>query len=276
MDDLLVQMIRYQELKYAQAEHKAAASKVSVKAISESMEAILDSLPKEWAKVITRLQNGGEPALAPVANGICLYCRIQVPTQMYQEVLKAEQIHQCPCCARILFKPEGGELQSVSRGSTRGRGGIARFSSPGLMVPKLKAAERDDTLKALVQALADEGWADDPETILKAAVEREELVSTAVEHGLAFPHVRGVEGGGLVITLGISKKGVQFGSPNGRLSRIVFFSVIPQAASGFYLRLMAGLVRVFRDDTARKTLIKCNNPEDAWSTLLELTQDVIP
>jgi mannitol/fructose-specific phosphotransferase system IIA component (Ntr-type) len=157
-----------------------------------------------------------------------------------------------------------------------GRGGIARFSSKRLIVPDLKASSRDEALEEMVQVLAGEGRVDRPDDILKAAVAREELVSTAVEYSLAFPHVRGVEGTGLSIAIGLKKEGLHFGAPRNRLTRIIFFSVIPQAASGFYLKLMAGLVRIFREAEARKRLLRHDSSDEIWEALLDLAHEAIP
>ena len=41
-------------------------------------------------------------------------------------------------------------------------------------------------------------------------------MSTAVDNAIAFPHVRGVEGGALNLALGVSKKGIKFGGPGGK------------------------------------------------------------
>jgi PTS system fructose-specific IIC component len=195
---------------------------------------------------------------------------------MFQEIQKQSRIHRCPCCARILYLPEGGTMLMGEGASRFGQGGLARFSSKKLIVPSLRADSRDEALEELIQALTREGWVDAPEQVCRAAIERENLITTAVESGLAFPHVRGFEGGGLIINLGLKRKGLRFGAPGNRLTRIIFFSVIPQAASGFYLRVMASLVKVFRGEATRKRLLDCADSEQVWETLLDITQEEFP
>lgn len=167
-------------------------------------------------------------------------------------------------------------MQALKRVSPPGKGGIARFSSRSLMIPRLKARERDEALEEMVQVLAKGEWIQDPDRILQAAIHREDLVSTAVDYGLAFPHVRGVDGSGLIFALGLNKKGLHFGAPAGRLTRILFFAIIPQAASGFYLKALAALVRTFREEPARKRILMCRTPDEVWETLVDLTQDTFP
>ena len=59
--------------------------------------------------------------------------------------------------------------------------------------------------------------------LIEEALRREAILSTAVDHGLAFPHVRGVEGGGLALALGVSEKGIDFGGLAKSKTRLVFF-----------------------------------------------------
>ena len=56
------------------------------------------------------------------------------------------------------------------------------------------------------------GFVEDTATVTELALRRRAIVSTAVEHGLAFPHVRDVEGGGLTFAVGLKEKGLDFGA----------------------------------------------------------------
>ncbi len=116
---------------------------------------------------------------------------------------------------------------------------------------------------------------DKADKLIEEALRREALVSTAVDHGLAFPHVRGVEGGGLTLALGISQKGIQFEGPKDQLTRIIFFMVIPTAASAFYLKLIAGLAETFMKPEARKSLMAEKDPEQLWKVLGRVTKSTI-
>ncbi|MGA2605468.1 MAG: PTS sugar transporter subunit IIA [Verrucomicrobiia bacterium] len=154
--------------------------------------------------------------------------------------------------------------------------GIARFSAANLMVPKLEASTREGVIRELAKTLGEGGFVEDTATLTELALRREAIVSTAVEHGLAFPHVRDVEGGGLTFAVGMKEKGIKFGAPDDHLSKIFFFIVIPTPATAFYLRLLAGLVRTFESTEARKELLDCDAPEKMWKTLVKLTKTTVP
>ena len=120
--------------------------------------------------------------------------------------------------------------------------------------------------------MEEEGFVNDKEHLLDLALQREAIISTGVDNGLAFPHVRGVEGGGLSMAVGISKKGIKFGGSGRTLSRIFFFVVIPTATSAFYLKLISGLSRTYRDKEAREMLMEAKTEEELWKALLKSTK----
>ncbi|HEY8240303.1 MAG TPA: PTS sugar transporter subunit IIA, partial [Kiritimatiellia bacterium] len=75
---------------------------------------------------------------------------------------------------------------------------------------------------------------------------------------------------------GLSKKGVKFGAPANKLTRILFFVAIPTACSAFYLKLLAGLTQAFRNEEARESLFEAGSQEALWKALVKATRATIP
>jgi mannitol/fructose-specific phosphotransferase system IIA component (Ntr-type) len=50
---------------------------------------------------------------------------------------------------------------------------------------------------------------------------------------------------------------------------------IPTAASAFYLRLLSGLTKTFRDEAARDALLKAETSEELWKALVKTTRTTI-
>ena len=103
-------------------------------------------------------------------------------------------------------------------------------------------------------------------------MDREAVLSTAVGNGLAFPHVRGVEGGGLTFAMGVSKKGIDW---NGDTVHAVFLSAIPVAVSAFYLRLMSGIVQSFSKKGGLDVLIGAKDQAALWKALVKATRSTV-
>ena len=153
--------------------------------------------------------------------------------------------------------------------------GIARFSSRSLMMPNLKATSKEEIISILAHQLEKEKFIEDGAILLDEALKREAILNTALEHGIAFPHVRNLEGGALTLALGTSKKGMNFDPSTHMLSHIIFFIVIPTAASIFYLKLLAGLAETFSNKTERDNLLSAQTPEQLWNALIKATHSTI-
>ena len=278
MNSVLNQLIQLQELSFAKEERKASSPKMPLEQLEKALANIRAQLPSEVADRYDRLQKRYPLAVVPLAHGSCSRCGLAVPQAVVHAARAGEELQNCPHCGRFLFYPDTVARQPKKKHES-GRPaeiGIARFSAGSLMVPKLAASTREEVIGELAKLLGDGGFVEDAATVTELALRREAILSTAVEHGLAFPHVRDVEGGGLTLAVGLKARGIDFSGHDGHLSKIFFFMVIPTPATAFYLRLLAGLVRTFESSDARKALLECEKPEQMWKTLTKLTRETIP
>jgi PTS system nitrogen regulatory IIA component len=274
---LINQLIQLQELVVANMQKKISMPKAHLGELEKSIKALGSDLPADIKTHFNRLLAKHPEAIVPVAGSNCAGCGMGLTKSLVNTVHKAEQMCRCPNCARYLYYPEQlieGERTPRVYGEAR-KTGIGRFTSPELMMMSLKGSSAEEVLGEMCQRLADEGFVQDHAHLLDLALQREAIVSTAVDNGLAFPHVRGVEGGGLSMVVGIHKKGVKFGGPGRTLSRIFFFMVIPTATSAFYLKLLSGLSRTFREKETRESLMAAKTEGDLWKALIKATRKMI-
>jgi len=278
MKNLLNQLIQLQELTFAKEEQKASGTKMPLAQLEKAITELHAQLPTDVAERYDRLQKRYPLAVVPLAHGSCSRCGLAVPAQVVNATKAGNGLQNCPHCGRYLYFPDTVARQpkkNIDREKPL-PAGIVRFSAPSLMVPRLAGTTREEVIGELTKLLADNGFIEDAGTMSDLALRREVIVSTAVEHGLAFPHVRDVEGGGLTLALGLKPKGINFGGADDHLSKIFFFIVIPTPATAFYLRLLAGLVRTFESTEARNALLDCDKPDEMWKTLTKLTRETIP
>ena len=209
-----------------------------------------------------------------IAVSYCAVCGMRLPISQVQQVRFAKTIQTCSSCGRMLFNEEDDAPRSTATPPARGeprKTGISRFSAEELMICELKAEKAEDAVAELAKAMAAGKFVSNPEALVQAAMERESVLSTAMGDNLAFPHVRGVEGGGLTLALGVSKKGFVWDSA-GETVKFVFFSVIPVAVSAFYLRLMAGLTETFSKKDNRDALLAATSPAELWKAFMKTTR----
>lgn len=272
-------LIQLQDLVEARAQQETLASRGRLDQLDQSIQAMLGGLPQETATQFQRLQKRSHQAIVPVVNGVCGGCGMAIPVSQVHAVHAAISLHTCPACSRFLYYPEDSAPRRLPQKRTAGEPvkiGIARFSSPGLMIPSVAAVDRDEAITEICGVMEAQGFVNNGARLAEEALKREAIASTAFEHGLAFPHARGVEGGGLTLAMGLSAKGIRFGADQRSLTRIVFFVAIPTAASAFYLKLLAGLTKTFQEDAAREKLLEAGSQEKLWKTLCQLTRRAIP
>ena len=277
MQPVINLLVQLQELIVARAQQEAGMPGAQLDQLDASIASLKKEIPSDVSQQFARLLQKSPLAIVPVVNGVCTACGMTLPVSLVHQVHAAEKIYHCPACARLLFHRESSarNTRKAPRRSDPPKVGIERFSAEALMIPALKGTDRDAVLAELCQKLAAEGFVDDAGKLLESALKREAIISTAVENGLAFPHVRCIEGGALTLALGLAPKAIKF-DPAGKAStRIVFFMVIHTAASAFYLKLLSGLSQVFQKAENRDKLLEADTPEKLWKALMKATRLVI-
>jgi mannitol/fructose-specific phosphotransferase system IIA component (Ntr-type)/DNA-directed RNA polymerase subunit RPC12/RpoP len=268
-------LIQLQDLVAARAQQLASMPSQRLQQLEKSIKTLDDELPIELKTHFNRLLQKSIEAIVPITGGKCSGCGFALTKTMVNSVAAGDELNRCPNCTRILYKPD----VPLTRRSPRRRWGdpvkrgVERFSAPELMIASLKGTTKEEILQEMCENLRAEGYIENCTDLHDAALRREAIVPTAVEHGIAFPHVRGVEGGGLTLTLGISKKGVVFGGD--KRSKIFFYMVIPTAASAFYLKLLSGLTQSFATKEALDSLLNAKTQEELWKALTKATKKMI-
>lgn len=277
MQAIINHLIQLQELALTRDERRTAGRpQKELAPLDENISTMAAELPTPVRSMYARLFKKDHTVICPVSEGYCSGCGLKFPISLVQEVKLSKEMKNCPSCSRYLYVPASAprRVGKAPRRSAPRKVGIARFSSPALVVARLSATDRDGAIRELADAMQDNGFVDDADGLYEAALRRESIASTAMEHGLAFPHVRGVEGGGLALALGISKKGIKFDS--GRtLTRIIFFIAIPTAASAFYLKLLSGLAETFSSKDVRDKLLAQKDADSTWDVLVKATRKTI-
>lgn len=271
------QLIQLQDLVYTR-DQQTAATGARLESLDEAIHQMMTDLPPDVALHFRKTLQKGSVGIAPVSNGVCSACGMSLPVSQVPHVRAGDTLHQCRNCTRFLYQQDGAPRRLGRRRSRAepAQVGIARFSSPDLMVHQLTATDRDGAIRELCEKMQAEGFVDNASKLCDEALRREAIMSTAIDHGLAFPHVRSVEGGGLTLALGVSRKGIRFAPGARNLTRLIFLIVIPTAASAFYLKLLAGLTQTFQEEEAREAVLKAQSPEELWKSVLKSTRAAIP
>ena len=263
-----------QELVLTRDEHNQTGDGSHLDALNDAIAALQQKLTPQVAGLYDRLYKKNHIVISAMTNNCCAVCGMQVPISLIQQVHLCQHLVTCSSCGRILFAADEDSVKNTAEAPDRDnpKTGISRFSAVELMIPDLDATTREGAIARLAEAMEQHGFISSADNLTAAALERESVLSTAIEGGIAFPHVRGVEGGGLTLAMGVSKKGIDW---DGEKVSIVFLSAIPVAVSAFYLRLMAGLTQSFSKDAARKAVIGLKDSASLWKALQKFTRAAV-
>jgi PTS system nitrogen regulatory IIA component len=124
---------------------------------------------------------------------------------------------------------------------------IARLMKPEMVQVPLEARTKRSALETLIE-LAGKTWQVwEPATVLQAVLEREDVLSTAFENGVAIPHPRNplpLALGESIIAFGRSPGGIPFGGPKRSITDC-FFLVLARD-SRTHLLILARLGRLLQ------------------------------
>lgn len=266
-----------QELVLTRDEHHRIGDGSHMEALDRSIDTLVDKLEPQPKALYQRLYKKDHVVMSPMVNGCCAVCGMRLPISQVQQVCLAKTIQWCSSCGRMLYEEEEDAPRSVAEKPLRGeprKTGISRFSAEELMICDLKAETKEEAIRELADVMVTNRFVSNAGALVAAAMDRENILSTAMGEGLAFPHVRGVEGGGLTLAFGYSKKGIVYDDAGSKV-HFIFFSVIPVAVSAFYLRLMSGLTTAFGKKENRDLLAAAQTPAELWKAFMRATRHTI-
>ncbi|WP_074016371.1 PTS sugar transporter subunit IIA [Fusobacterium massiliense] len=105
--------------------------------------------------------------------------------------------------------------------------------------------------------------------IYKALVDREKLGSTGIGKGVAIPHAKTESAKELTVAFGISRKGIDFNSMDDEEVHIFFVFASPNKDSQIYLKVLARISRLIREENFRQNLMDCKTAKEVIACIAE-------
>jgi Kef-type K+ transport system membrane component KefB/mannitol/fructose-specific phosphotransferase system IIA component (Ntr-type) len=130
----------------------------------------------------------------------------------------------------------------------------------------LKATDREGAIRELAEAAAAITGLK-PGLIEDAVLQRERMMPTGVGLTVAVPHARLSGVNRPLVCLGISPEGMEFESPDGELSRLVFLILTPAEDDGAQLEILADISRTFLSDDLRRSALRVKSYNEFLAVL---------
>jgi fructose-specific phosphotransferase system IIA component len=144
---------------------------------------------------------------------------------------------------------------------------LSRFCDERLINFNIKAKSKPDVIKELVGILAGSPMVKDGEQLLVDIMERENLVTTGVGYGVAFPHAKTKAVKGIVIGFGRTSAGLDFDAMDHKPVNLFFVIAAPEDAIGAHLNVMARLSYLMKSEENRQKLMTVTSPGDVLALM---------
>jgi fructose-specific phosphotransferase system IIA component len=144
---------------------------------------------------------------------------------------------------------------------------LSKFCDESLVSFNLKAATKQGVIEELVDLAATSNMIKNRDELLADVSERENLVTTGVGYGVAFPHAKTRSAKGIVIAFGKSSRGIEFEAMDHRPVNLFFLIAAPEDAVGAHLNVMARLSFLMKSEENRQKLMQASSPGDVLALI---------
>lgn len=139
---------------------------------------------------------------------------------------------------------------------------IVDYIDETLICLDLKSKNKEEMLKELGELIGNSKNIIDKKEVCKALIEREKIGSTGIGKGVGIPHAKTESATGLTIAFGISRSKIDFNSLDEEKVNIFFVFASPLRDGQTYLKVLARISRLLRDEEFRKQLLNAKTEKE--------------
>ena len=144
---------------------------------------------------------------------------------------------------------------------------ISEILNRDLLISNLQSKNKKGVLEELAGILVAQGKLQDLEKAVEVLLDREKLGSTGIGDGIAIPHGKIKDLGGVVASFGRSREGVDFESIDQKPAHLFFLLVAPENSAGIHLKALARISRLLKDPKFRESLMGAESKEELYQII---------
>jgi len=146
---------------------------------------------------------------------------------------------------------------------------ISELLTPPMVLPALPVETKADVLETLAAHVGRVQPHVDTRRLADALHERERLSTTALENGVAIPHVRLAGLPGPLAAFGRTSPGISCDAADGQPTQLFLLLVGAAEQPGAHLKLLASAARVLGDARCRTRLLEAPSADELLAVLRE-------
>ncbi len=136
---------------------------------------------------------------------------------------------------------------------------ISDYLQNNLITLDVEAKDKEDAIGKTVQMLEKAHVIKSGKEFFQKVMEREKLGCTAMGNGLALPHARTDHVSKIVIAFTRLKNEIDFGGEKNQSVQMIFLLGTPLSSVGEYLKILAQLSKLIKNEKTRKALMKASS-----------------
>jgi PTS system nitrogen regulatory IIA component len=152
---------------------------------------------------------------------------------------------------------------------------ISDVLSKNLIIPNLVSRTKRGVLNELVSSLVQYGEKISKEELLRALVEREKFASTGIDNGVAIPHSKFKNIDTILMVLGRSRDGIDFGALDGNLSYFFFLIVAPENSVGHHLSILSCISLLAKSRSFRKHCMEATSNAEIYQLIKDEEGEIL-
>lgn len=146
---------------------------------------------------------------------------------------------------------------------------LKEYLNRELILPHLNGADKTAVLDELAYEIVCKNAGLKKDVVASSLTEREALGTTAIENGFAIPHAKIGDIKKLVIAIGRSKEGIDFGAEDGTCTNLFFAMLAPIGSAGEHLKVLARLTKILTIKNIKEKLLSAESANDIYNLLVE-------
>jgi Kef-type K+ transport system membrane component KefB/mannitol/fructose-specific phosphotransferase system IIA component (Ntr-type) len=174
----------------------------------------------------------------------------EVIVELYESIQKLKNTSESEVMKRDLLESDGKAHHS-----------LLSYIKTECVSVNLEGETKKEIIAELVDLLDAHGKLLDRDLVWKDVLEREETVSTGLEHGVAIPGAKSDGVNDLVVAVGIKKGGVDFEAMDRQKSQLFILIISPKKISEPHIQFHATIGAVLSDKDLCEEIIAADSPE---------------
>ncbi len=144
---------------------------------------------------------------------------------------------------------------------------LKKLLSEDTIIFNLKGTTKEEIIQEMIDLLVVRGRIRDRDAALKAVLDREQKMSTGMQHGIAIPHGKTDSVDKLVTAMGLKKEGVDFGSMDGKPSTIFIMTISSISRTGPHIQFLSEISQVLNDPEKRERILHSQSASEILDVL---------